>query len=83
MKRRDWITDDTWKAREERRAIKQRCNKETDSTEEEELRQVYKQKNRAVKKKTKTDRTSYIDELASEAEVAAKQHNPKELFIIT
>ena len=36
-----------------------------------------------MKKKTKKDRKSYIDELASEAEVAAKQHNPKKLYKIT
>ena len=80
VKRKDWITDDTWKAIEERRAMKHRCNRESDSTKKEELRQEYKQKNRAVKKKTKKDRKSYFDELASEAEVAAKQHNPKELY---
>ena len=83
VKRKDWITDDTWKAIEERRAINHRCNRESESTKKEELRQEYKQKNRAVKKKTKQDRKSYIDELASEAEVAAKQHNPKELYKIT
>ena len=83
VKRKDWITDDTWKATEERRAIEHRCNRESDSTKKEELRKEYKQKNRAVKKKTKRDRKSYIDELASEVEVAAKQHNPKELYKIT
>ena len=83
VKREDWITDDTWKAIEERRAITHKYNRESDSTKKEELRQEYKQKNRAVKKKTKRGRKSYIDELASEAEVAAKQHNPKELYKIT
>ena len=39
VKRKDRITDDTWKAIEERRTIKHRCNRETDSTKKEELRQ--------------------------------------------
>ena len=59
----DWIANDTWKAIVERRAIKHRCFRKPDSTKKEEMRQEYKQKDRAVKKKTKRDRKMNIHEL--------------------
>ena len=57
-----WITGDTWKAIEERSAIKHRCYREPDSTKKEELRKEYKQKDRAVKKKSKREGRKYVHE---------------------
>ena len=47
------------------------------------MRQEYQRKNKVVKKETKRDKKKYVNELASEAEEAAKQHNPKELYKTT
>ena len=58
----DWITDGTWKATEERRAVKHWCSRETNSTKMEELRQEHKQNNGAVKEKTKRNRKTNIHE---------------------
>ena len=52
VRRKDWITDDIWKAIEEGRVIKH-SNRASEGIEKKKLAQEYKQKNNAVKKKIK------------------------------
>ena len=45
--------------------------------------QEYKDRNKTVKKKTKTERKTYVEKLANEAEIAARHNNSRELYKIT
>lgn len=81
--RKDWIADDTWQAIEDRRDLKAKCNREPDWEKKEQWRQEYQQISRTVKKKTRRDKRRLVDNLACEAEVAARQRNMKDLYRIT
>ncbi|KAI0214523.1 hypothetical protein LSAT2_000379 [Lamellibrachia satsuma] len=82
-RRTDWITDDTWEAIEARRETKMKLNKEADDTRKKKLQQEYQERNKTVKKKTKRDKKTYVEKLANEAEIAARQNNSRELYKIT
>ena len=43
----------------------------------------YQERNKTVKKKTKRDNKTYVEKLANEAEIAARQNNSIELYKIT
>ena len=57
-------------------------NKEADDTRKK-LQQEYQERNKTVKKKTKRDKKTYVEKLANEAEIAARQNNSRELYNIT
>lgn len=52
-------------------------------TPRKSMRQEYQHRNKVVRKRCKRDKKAHTEQLASEAEVAAKQHNSKELYKIT
>ena len=52
-------------------------------TQEKKLQQEYQERNKTVKKKTKRDKKTYVEKLANEAEIAARQNNSRELYKIT
>ena len=52
-------------------------NKEADDTRKEKLRQEYQERNKTVKKKKKRDKKTYVEELANEAEIAARKNNSR------
>ena len=60
-----------------------KLNKEADDIRKEKLRQENQERNKTVKKKTKRDKKTYVEKLASEAEIAARQNNSSELYKIT
>ena len=74
-RRKDWIADDTWEAIEARRETKMKLNKEAYDTRKEKLQQEYQERNKTVKKKTKRVKKTYVEKLADEAEIAARQNN--------
>ena len=82
-RRKDWITDATWKEIEARRDIKALLNRETDDNNKKRLRQDYQEKNRMVRKSCKRDKKAQMEELANQAETAARERNVKELYRIT
>ena len=51
--------------------------------QEKKLQQEYQERNKTVKKKTKRDKKTYVEKLANEAEIAARQNNSTELYKIT
>ena len=81
-RRKDWITDDTWEAIGARREAKMKLNKEADDTRKK-LQREYQERNKIVKKKTKKDKKPYVEKLANEAEIAARQNNSRDLYKIT
>ena len=52
-------------------------------TQGKKLQQEYQERNKTVKKKTKKDKKTYVEKLANEAEIAARQNNSRELYKIT
>ena len=52
-------------------------------TQGKKLQQEYQERNNTVKKKTKMDKKTYVEKLANEAEIAARQNNSRELYKIT
>ena len=52
-------------------------------TQGKKLPQEYQERNKTVKKKTKRDKKTYVEKLANEAEIAARQNNSRELYKIT
>ena len=52
-------------------------------TQGKKLQQEYQERNKTVKKKTKRDKKTYVEKLANEAEIAARQNNSRELYKIT
>ncbi|KAI0224962.1 hypothetical protein LSAT2_024073 [Lamellibrachia satsuma] len=56
--------------------MKLAAKKKTDNKE-------YQERNKTVKKKTKRDKKTYVEKLANEAEIAARQNNSRELYKIT
>ena len=82
ISRKPWISDDTWTLIEERKAIKERilgCNDEERTT----LTDMYREKNRAVKRSAKKDKKSYLEDKATEAEQAAAIGDSRTLYKIT
>ena len=52
-------------------------------TQKKKLQQEYQERNKTVKNKTKRDNKTYVEKLANEAEIAARQNNSRELYKIT
>lgn len=82
-KRKDWITDTTWREIQARCEIRSKFNRETDNNKKKRLQQNYQEKNRIFRKSCKRDKIAQVDKLAKEAEAAARERNAKELYRIT
>ena len=52
-------------------------------TQGKKLQQEYQEGNKTVKKKTKRNKKTYVEKLANETEIAARQNNSRELYKIT
>ena len=52
-------------------------------TQGKQMQQEYQERNKTVKKKTKRDKKTYVEKLANEAEIAARQNNSRELYTIS
>ena len=75
-----WISDDSLALVEARREIKEKLLAEPNDIQ---LKEEYRQKNKVIKKSIKKDKRQYIEDLATEAEEAARTNNIRELYQIT
>lgn len=73
-KRKDWITDTTWREIQARREIRSKLNRETEN-KKKRLQQNYQEKNRIFRKSCKRDKKAQVDEMAKEAEAAARKRH--------
>ena len=82
VSRKPWISDQTWKLIEERKALKQRilACKEEDRIN---ITEMYREKNRAVKRSAKKDKRNYLEDKATEAQEAAAVGDSRTLYKIT
>lgn len=76
--KKKWISDDTWRLIEERHALKQLQNTNTNNSPE--LASQYANKNRQVKKSARRDKRRFMRTFANEAEEAAKRHDLRALY---
>ena len=82
VSRKPWISDQTWNLIEERKALKQRilACKEEDRIN---ITEMYREKNRAVKRSAKKDKRNYLEDKATEAQEAAAVGDSRTLYKIT
>ena len=70
-KRREWMTDDTWKAIDNRRTPKKLIDAKSERLRER-YQQKYSEADRQAKRLTSADSRAFISSRAAEAEDAAK-----------
>ena len=72
-KKKEWITPETWQAIEERRQLKKKIIDSRSAKPRVRYRAASAETNRRVKRKIRTDKKAYMEELAKEAEEAAQK----------
>ena len=82
-KSKPWISKETWDKIEERKKIKVDLMGAQTPEREAALRQEYREKDKIVKRSARKDKHDYIDDLATQAETAARKGNSGELYKIT
>ena len=78
-----WLSTETQKRIEERRAKKDTLNKCKTRARKAAAHKEYELANKEVKKSARHDKRNYIEALAQEAEDAAGKNNLKELYMTT
>ena len=82
-KKERWITDSTWNAIDERKALKKlKLQAESTGRDVETIKVIYKEKDKEVKKRCKADKQQWFDDKVKEAENAANTGDSKRLFDI-
>ena len=80
---KEWISNESWKAIEERRNLKTRINNTKSSRIKQELQLQYRNNNKQVKRLIRRDKRAYLEELASAAEKAASLNQQGTVYKIT
>ena len=83
VKRKEWITADTWEAIEDRRVLKKKVMETKSERLKERYKQQYREADKTVKRKTRADRRAFVDDLASQAEEAAGRGEQGKVYKIT
>ena len=78
-----WISKDTISRVILKRSKKENLNRARTRLQKERAHAEYTEANKDVKKSVRKDKRKFIDDLAKEAEAAAKQHNMKTLYDTT
>ena len=79
-KHKGWISIETLKKIEERKAKKAAVNNSRTRTAKAKAQEEYKGMNRSVKRSLKADKCNYLESLAAEAEEAAYHGNMRDLY---
>ena len=82
-KKKEWITQDTWQAIEERRQLKKKIIDSKSARLREKYRTAYTETNRRVKRKIRTGKRAYMEDLAKEAEEAAQKGEQRNVYKVT
>ena len=83
VQRKEWIKDDTLEKVEERRMIKQRLLGAQNERKKEELKEEFRRLNSEVKRSARRNKREYTEDLARDAEEAARNYDMKTLYQIT
>jgi hypothetical protein len=73
VERKEWITDETWKAVDERRTIKAKLLHAKSERIRSQVQKEYSAKDREVKRNARKDKRAFVEQLAEEADKAAKR----------
>jgi hypothetical protein len=82
-KRKEWITTNTWKTIESRRALKKKLMEAKSDRLKERYKLQYQEANQAVKRMARADKRLFMDKLAEEAEEAANKGEQGKVYKIT
>jgi len=82
-KKEEWIRQDTWGRIAERKEVKNQMNTAKSLRIKDQLKNKYRTLDKEVKRMARADKTKYIENLAEEAEVAAKKQDLRTLYNIT
>ena len=82
-KTKPWLSKETWDKIEDRKKIKSKILTANSHETEQVLRQEYKVRDKLVKRSARKDKRDYVEDLANQAEVAARKGNSRELYKIT
>ena len=82
-KKEQWISTSTWDKIGQRKGIKKKLLTTKSPRPKERLSREYSQKDKEVKRSTRADKRTYIENLAEDAEAAARRKDMKSLYQIT
>ena len=82
-KKKEWLTPDTWQKIEEREQLKNKLFNTKSTRLQEQVHKAYKSKDKKVKRSARSDKRSYIEELADKAEQAAARGEMSVVYKIT
>ena len=82
-RKEEWIKTDTWKTIDERKETKKEINDTKSQRIKNQLQTRYSTLDKEIKRKTKADKRTFIENLADEAETAAQIQNIATLYKIT
>ncbi|CAG2247382.1 unnamed protein product [Mytilus edulis] len=82
-KRKNWMSDNTWVKVEERRKAKEKVLNATTRQQKRQTQDLYREKDKEVKKNCKQDKRNYVEQLAQEAEIACSKGDIKSLYNTT
>ena len=83
IKRRPWISDNTWQMVEERKKAKQNVNQAKTRQQKQTAAATYTIKANEVKKRLRADKRHYVNTIAEQAEEAAGKGDLKTLYATT
>ena len=81
--KKEWITKDTWQTIENRRKLKKQINETKSKRLQERYKMQYQEANKAVQRKARADKRAYLEDLANQAEYAAKKGEQGKVYKIT
>ena len=82
-KKREWISDSTWKEIEERKMLKKKLLSTKSARIREKIADQYREQDKSVKNAARKDKRMYIEKLAEDAETAAELKDLKTVYEIT
>jgi len=80
IRKKDWISDDTWGRIANRKEIKGKLLNANNEAEKTSLRRQYWEANKSVKKAARKDKRIWAENLAQAAQNAADLKNPCDLY---
>ena len=81
-KNKPWLSQETWTLVDQRKAIKQKLIGARSERQRKRWQDEYRQKDREVKRQVRVDKRRGTEEIAEEAENAAKQQHMKTLYTL-
>jgi Reverse transcriptase (RNA-dependent DNA polymerase)/Domain of unknown function (DUF6451) len=81
-RKKEWLSEETWKIVEERRQAKLRMCENTDQAKAQDLDNNYNNLNKAVKRSARRDKRKYLEDLAGAAQEAATKGHTSQVYQI-